>query len=112
MQTSMENSKNISMSLEEYDQIMKNEENSKDQLNRSSQFMQNIWKTPEVLNENELKISGCPCDIDMHYFENFFLPQLMIKHPKIFAEGLQNVKHDVKKLSTLQDVEITLNFKT
>jgi len=43
------------------------------------------------MKDNELKISGCPCDIDINYFEKFFLAQMLLMFPKEFKD-LQEIR--------------------
>ena len=34
-----------------------------------------------TISDDVLQISGCPCDIDQGYFEDFFLPQFTSRYP-------------------------------
>ena len=46
-----------------------------------------------------LKISGCPCDIDSSYFEKIFLPQLRMRYPDVFGQGQKRASISQKRAS-------------
>ena len=72
----------------------------------------NFQKIAGTQNSDTLQISGCPSDIDMTYFETFFLPQLVMKYPNDgFNQMVGRVELVDQPNSILESKVLKIKFK-
>lgn len=80
------------------------------------QMMQTDTGQVMHISENEIKIAGCPCDINWDYFINIFLLQVTLRFPQDFKEvnifDYQVIPNDTCPLLKTSTVVISCKHQT